>query len=169
MKFLPSAALSAVTLLTGAVFAASPADTLPITDKDQCHSCEMWIAKYPGPKGEVVTKSGAVYKFCSAKCMLCTIKKQVDNPAIDGIFVHDMSKTDWEHPADDAFMDARKAWFVGGSSRKATMGKSFAPFPTKQAAEAFQKQYGGSIYTFDELTPEILGCRTPRKPFVPMK
>lgn len=148
---------------------ANAADTQPITAKDQCHSCDMWITKYPGPKGEIVMKSGNVYKFCSSKCMLCTLQRVGESSDMVGIYVHDVSKTDWESPSDDAFMDAKKAWYVGGSSRKATMGKSFAPLPSKELAVEFQKKYGGQIYTYDQLTKEILGCKVPRKPAVPMR
>ena len=62
---------AALCLSFGAV--AADNGTQPITDQDQCHSCDMWITKYPGPKAEIVTKSGHVYKFCSTKCMTCTL------------------------------------------------------------------------------------------------
>lgn len=167
---LTAAALTAATLSLAAQAAVAQTNgTVPITDGDQCHSCDMWITKHPGPKGEIVTTSGKVYKFCSTKCMLCTLRRVVENEAMKGIFVHDVSKTDWDKPTEDAFMDAKKAWYVGGSVRKATMGKSFAPFPTRELAEQFQEEFGGKIYTYEELTPEILGCRMPRKPFEPIR
>ena len=40
---------------------------------------------------------------------------------------------------------------------------------TRELAEQFQKEFGGKIYTYEELTPEILGCRMPRKPFEPIR
>lgn len=168
MKHAIMAALAAFAV-AGAAQAAGDLGTKPITDKDQCHACDMWITKYPGPKGEIVMKNGNVYKFCASKCMLCTLQRLGENDQIAGIYVHDVSKTDWEKPSDDAFIDAKKAWFVGGSSRKATMGKSFAPLPTKKLAVEFQKKYGGEIYTYDQLTKEILGCKVPRKPAEPLK
>lgn len=160
--------IGAVAALTAAVACAAPG-AQPITDKDQCHSCDMWITKYPGPKAEIVMNNGNVYKFCAVKCMLCTIQRVGEPENVAGIFVHDAGATDWEKPSDDAFIDAKTAWYVGGSSRKATMGKSFAPFSTKEAAVEFQKQYGGEIYTYDQMTKEILGCKVPKKPTVPMK
>ena len=168
MKHAIIAALAAFAV-AGAAQAAGDLGTKPITDKDQCHACDMWITKYAGPKGEIGMKNGNGYKFCACKCMVCTLQRLGENDQIAGIYVHDVSKTDWEKPTDDAFIDAKKAWFVGGSSRKATMGKSFAPLPTKELAVEFQKKYGGEIYTYDQLTKEILGCKVPRKPAVPLK
>lgn len=161
-----------VALLSAAVAVcayAGPFGTQPITEQDRCHACDMWIVKYPGPKGQIVMKNGHVYKFCASKCMLCTLQRLGENDDIAGIYVHDVSRTDWEKPSDEAYIDAKKAWFVGGSSRKATMGKSFAPLPTLELAQKFQAQYGGEIYTYDQLTKEILGCRIPKKPAQPLK
>ena len=142
--------------------------TQTITDADQCHTCDMWITKYPGPKAEIVMKSGNVYKICSTKCMTCTLLRLGESDQMAGIWVNDMDKDNWEHP-DNTFIDAKTAWYVQGSSRKATMGKSLAPFSSKEAALAFQKQYGGNLYQWKDLTKEILGCKVPKKVVVPMK
>ena len=147
---------------------AAEGQTQVITDQDQCHSCDMWITKWPGPKAEIVMKSGNVYKFCSVKCMSCTIQRLGENADMAGIWVNDAGATDWEHP-EAKFIDAKTAWYVQGSSRKATMGKSVAPFATKEAALAFQKEFGGTLYRWDDFTKEILGCKVPKKPVVPMK
>ena len=95
---------AALCLSFGAV--AADNGTQPITDQDQCHSCDMWITKYPGPKAEIVTKSGHVYKFCSTKCMTCTLLRLGESDKIAGIWVNDMVGNDWEHP-DATFIDAK--------------------------------------------------------------
>lgn len=102
---------AALCLSFGAV--AADNGTQPITDQDQCHSCDMWITKYPGPKAEIVTKSGHVYKFCSTKCMTCTLLRLGESDKIAGIWVNDMVGNDWEHP-DATFIDAKTAWYVQG-------------------------------------------------------
>lgn len=79
-----------------------------------------------------------------------------------------MVGNDWEHP-DATFIDAKTAWYVQGSSRKATMGKSLASFSTEEAAVAFRKEFGGTLYRWNDLTKEILGCKVPKKPTVPME
>ena len=162
-----AAAAASLVLAVSCAYAAV-GQTQVITDQDQCHSCDMWITKWPGPKAEIVMKSGNVYKFCSVKCMSCTIQRLGENADMAGIWVNDAGATDWEHP-EAKFIDAKTAWYVQGSSRKATMGKSVAPFATKEAALAFQKEFGGTLYRWDDFTKEILGCKVPKKPVVPMK
>lgn len=162
-----AAAAASLVLAVSCAYAAE-GQTQVITDQDQCHSCDMWITKWPGPKAEIVMKSGNVYKFCSVKCMSCTIQRLGENADMAGIWVNDAGATDWEHP-EAKFIDAKTAWYVQGSSRKATMGKSVAPFATKEAALAFQKEFGGTLYRWDDFTKEILGCKVPKKPVVPMK
>ena len=162
-----AAAVASLVLAVSCAYAAE-GQTQVITDQDQCHSCDMWITKWPGPKAEIVMKSGNVYKFCSVKCMSCTIQRLGENADMAGIWVNDAGATDWEHP-EAKFIDAKTAWYVQGSSRKATMGKSVAPFATKEAALAFQKEFGGTLYRWDDFTKEILGCKVPKKPVVPMK
>ncbi len=36
------------------------------------------------------------------------------------------------------------------------MGPAVAPFSTKAAAEAFAKEYGGRVLTFEDITLELL-------------
>ena len=86
MKHAIMAALAAFAV-AGAAQAAGDLGTKPITDKDQCHACDMWITKYPGPRGEIVMKNGNVYKFCASKCMLCTLQRLGENDQIAGIGV----------------------------------------------------------------------------------
>lgn len=161
------AAACAACLVSGAAVAKAPAPQ-PITDADQCTSCDMWITKWPGPKAQIVMKNGKVHKYCSVKCMSCTLIRLGDSDNIAKIFVHDAGRVNWEKPGDTHYIDARTAWYVQGSSRKATMGKSVAPFSSKAAAERFQKEYGGTIYRFKEMTKDILGCKVPKKPAQPL-
>ena len=81
---------AALCLSFGAV--AADNGTQPITDQDQCHSCDMWITKYPGPKAEIVTKSGHVYKFCSTKCMTCTLLRLGESDKIAGIWAQQIER-----------------------------------------------------------------------------
>ena len=89
-----AAAALCLSFAASAVVAAD-AGTQPITDRDQCHTCDMWITKYAGPKSEIVTKNGRVYKFCSTKCMTCTMLRLGVSDKIAGIWVNDMAGNDW--------------------------------------------------------------------------
>lgn len=148
------AACLAAAFLIPAASAAAPV----LTQKDQCASCEMWITKYPGPKGAVQLTDGTVLKYCSARGAACGWTKVLKAGKAKSLWMHDASANDWKKPADDAMVDVKDAWFVYGSKMKAVMGPSLAPFADKAKAEAFQKEHGGKIYRLNELTAEVLGC-----------
>ena len=122
-----------------------------IAQASRCASCAMEVLKYPGPKGVQREKT-----YCSARALLCDVLTRGTSA---GAWVHDAGKTDWAHPEDEAFIPVDGAWYVYGSQKKAVMGPSLAPFGSQQAAQAFQKREGGVLYRFDELTPQVLGCR----------
>jgi copper chaperone NosL len=156
--------------LTAALFAAFTAAAFaapgPITPDDQCGGCGMWILKHPGPKAQLAPEGADPRKFCSVKCSVCTVLRE--GASADALYVHDAEVNDWDKPGDHYIL-AKDAWFVVGSSRKATMGKSVAPFKTKEAALRFQKEFGGEAVQFAELTPETLGCKKPKNTMMPMK
>lgn len=143
--------------------AVDPSTAQPYTDEDQCGGCIMMITKYPGPKGQIVLKNGEVKKFCSTRCMTCNtlLMNQAD---VEAWLVQSAENMDWSgHDANAPHIDAKTAWFVLGSSKKATMGPSLAPFPTREAAEAFRKEFGGKLMSFDELSRESIGCPNKKK------
>lgn len=157
--------LTAATLGVASMAAstAHAADAVPYTEADQCGGCGMWITKYPGPKGQVHLKSGDFVKFCSTRCMTCNtlLLNQAD---VEAWLMQDAEKMDWSgHDADEPHLNAEAAWFVLGSSKKATMGPSLAPFATKEAAEAFQAEFGGKLLRFEDLSRGTLGCPNKRK------
>ncbi|WP_394203886.1 nitrous oxide reductase accessory protein NosL [Shewanella waksmanii] len=128
-----------------------------ITEHDRCHMCGMMIKKYPGPKGELMLKSGELTpKFCSTRDMFTFALQPENQRQVSQLFVHDMAKTDWDAPSDNHFIDATQAWYVYGTSRKAVMGSAVAPFSTKQAAEEFAKQYGGAVLRYDQIDLALL-------------
>lgn len=122
---------------------------------DVCASCGMTVVKYPGPKG-LLQSGGERKPFCSARALLCEMKAK---GLTAGGRVHDAGKTDWEHPHDEALIAASEAWYVYASKKKAVMGPSLAPFSDKRAAEDFRAAYGGTLYRFEDITTDILGCR----------
>ena len=161
-KSVVSALIGALTIGVGLQDAGAATNgSVALTEKDQCASCGMWIQRYPGPKGEIVFEDGSNLKYCSARGMACEYLK-LDSAAqakVKGLFAHNTQGNDWKKPDDALFIDAKTAWYVYGSSMKAVMGPSLAPFAQRRAAEQFQKQYGGKLYRFEDLTKEILGCK----------
>lgn len=148
------AATAAVSIFVGlAVFPVSAHPQFLPTDG--CASCGMTVVKYPGPKG-MLTSGGERKPFCSARALLCEMKAK---GLTAGGFVHDAGKTDWAHPDDEALIAASDAWYVYASQKKAVMGPSLAPFSDKRAAEDFRAAHGGTLYRFEDITTDILGCR----------
>ncbi len=128
-----------------------------IESADECHLCGMVIKNFPGPKGQAFQKGEAdTVRFCSTRDLFSYILQPENQRQIEQIFVHDMSKTPWENPADDYFIDAKEAWYVIGSSQKGAMGKTLASFSKESDALAFSQEFGGKVYQFDKITLDIL-------------
>lgn len=128
-----------------------------ITDHERCHQCGMMITKYPGPKGQVFIKQQPhSVKFCSTRDMFAFSLQPENQRQLTGLFVHDMAKTDWDKPQDDAFIDATKAWYVYGTSKKAVMGPAVASFETKESATKFAQEFGGAVISYQQVNISLL-------------
>lgn len=128
-----------------------------IEQGEECHLCGMIIGNFPGPKGEAYSSTtDNVEKFCSTRDLFSFILQPENKRQIREVYVHDMSKTNWDKPSDEKFIDAREAWFVIGSSKKGAMGKTLGSFSDKADAEVFIQEFGGKLYRFDEITIDIL-------------
>ncbi len=124
---------------------------------DECHLCGMLVVNFPGPKGEIAQKnSERIEKFCSTRDLFSYVLQPDNRRQITQIFVHDMSKSPWETPDDEHFVDAKKAWYVVGSDKKGAMGETLASFSQKADADAFSVEFGGNVIGFDEITLETL-------------
>jgi len=128
-----------------------------IEQADECHLCGMLISHFPGPKGEGYNKSTqAMQKFCSTRDLFNYVLQPDNQRQIKEIYVHDMSKTPWQKPEDEYFIDGRKAWYVIGSSQKGAMGFTLASFSKQKDATYFADQFGGNVYRYDEITLDML-------------
>lgn len=128
-----------------------------IESGDECHLCGMIIINYPGPKGESFqASSDSAMKFCSTRDLFSFLLQPENTRHAKEIYVHDMSKTPWQKPEDQYFIDAREAWYVVGSSQTGAMGQTLASFGKMDDAKAFSKEFGGEVYPFEEITLDIL-------------
>lgn len=138
----------------------SEAKRLPpvaIEQGDECHVCGMIISRFPGPKGEVFVRNAQEpLKFCSTRDMFSYLLQPEIQAASTQAYVHDMAATEWEHPADSAFVDAKEAWYVVGHPMKGAMGATPASFKTKEGAEHFIEQHGGKLLRYEAITLEVL-------------
>jgi len=132
-------------------------EAVAIESADECHLCGMLISNFPGPKGESVRKSSEqVNKFCSTRDMFAYYLQPENTRNVTQLFVHDMSKMPWAELNDGHFIDAKKAWYVTGSSKRGAMGQTLASFSLEEHALAFSKEFGGEVYRFEEITIELL-------------
>ena len=145
-----------LTFLAGISFSLQ-AEPLSYGEKDACSGCGMIVSAWPGPKAQVIEADEKKETFCSVRCMLCHTLDRVDLEQL-ALAVHDTARVDWEHPGEGVAIDAKKAWFVVGSRRRATMGASIAPFATEDEARLFQETWGGTLMSYGELSVERLKC-----------
>jgi copper chaperone NosL len=153
---LVSAILGAVLLLLAACGeeqqAAAPPAPHEVTDEAIGHYCGMALVEHPGPKGQVILQSrDEPVWFSSARDAIAFTKLPEEPKDIAAIYVTDMAAAkDWDHPEPGAWIDARRAWYVIGSTRKGGMGGDEAvPFGQEQAARQFAEAHGGEVVAFD--------------------
>ncbi|MBI5166039.1 MAG: nitrous oxide reductase accessory protein NosL [Magnetospirillum sp.] len=132
---------------------------VPIPAEAIGHFCAMTVAEHRGPKGEIFLASRAEpVWFTSARDALAFTMLPEEPKDIRAIYVSDMAKSSsWDHP--DAWVEARKAFFVLGSDRRGGMGTPEAvPFSTRAAAAAVAAAHGGRVATLAQIGPDdVLG------------
>lgn len=124
-------------------------------DDDDCHVCGMAITDFPGPKGQAVEPAG-VKKFCSTAEMLGWALQPENQRSSVQLYVHDMARSDWNHPDDEHLINARQAWYVSGTGLKGAMGAVLASFADEQAAHALADETGGRVLRFEEIDQQFL-------------
>jgi copper chaperone NosL len=133
----------------------------PIAPGEECHVCGMIIAGFPGPKAEAYVRGvDHPLKFCSTRDLFAFLL-QPETPAIvQQVFVHDMGATDWDHPGDTHFTDARTAWYVVDQPRPGAMGPTLASFRNRAQADAFVARYGGRVLRYDQIDLGVMESLT---------
>ena len=133
------------------------APPVPIEPGDECHVCGMIISNFPGPKGQAYVRgTETALKYCSTRDLFSELLQPEMKSAARKIYVHDMGATDWQRPADAAFIDGRTAWYVAGHELRGAMGPTLAAFAQRTDAERFAAEHGGRLVRFNEITLELL-------------
>jgi copper chaperone NosL len=140
---------------------AAPPSPHEVTGDAIGHYCGMALVEHPGPKGQAILKSrDEPVWFSSARDAIAFTRLPEEPKDIAAIYVTDMAEAkNWDHPERGAWVDARRAWYVIGSTRKGGMGGDEAvPFGREDAARQFAEAHGGQVVAFDAV-PEsyILG------------
>ncbi len=126
---------------------------LHVPQNSRCPVCGMFVAKYPKWVAIISLENGEKYYFDGVKDMM----KFYFDPKR---FHHD-KKTIKKIAVTDYYtlkaLDAKKAFFVQGSSIYGPMGEEFIPFAAKNEAETFlQEHHGKAIYRFDTIKEQLL-------------
>lgn len=116
----------------------------------------MLLADYPGPKAQIhyAGRSEPDF-FCDTVEMFHVhLSPEIVQP-VQGIFVQDMGKADWDEPRGH-WIDARSAWYVHGSSRRGSMGPTIASFGSEADAAKFIEEFGGRLVRFSGITADMV-------------
>ena len=132
---------------------SQPVDPNPQTS---CSLDGMLLSDFPGPKGQIhFAHEKEVQWFCDTIELVSTLLVPEQVRAVRAAYVQDMGKADWEQPKGQ-WIDARKAYYVFGSKRRGSMGPTAASFADQAAAKAFADQYGGQVYSYGDIKPEMV-------------
>jgi len=148
----------AVTVLAGCEQSGSETAVAPlsINQGTSCSLDGMLLADYPGPKAQIHYAGQAEPDFfCDTVEMFHMFLNPEQVRAVRGIFVQDMGRANWDEPRDH-WIDAKTAYYVHGSKRLGSMGPTIASFAQEADATKFAAKYGGKIYRFADITPDMV-------------
>ncbi|MFH2132634.1 MAG: nitrous oxide reductase accessory protein NosL [bacterium] len=128
---------------------------IPITARERCPVCGMFVTPYPKWITQIQFKDGHHHSFDGMKCF-CR-------------FFFDAGKYDDRHKKSDftkllvrdyytlKFIDHDKAYYVLGSDVLGPMGHELIPFESEERARIFLIDHRGQkIIRFSEVTSELL-------------
>jgi len=160
MRALQSLAILIAVALTGCGEDETKLPSAATLDRDATgHYCNMTVIDHPGPKAQIHVKGTTKpVWFSSVRDAVVFTLLPEEPKAIVAIYVHDMGQvTDWSIPSDTAWIEARSAHYVIGSSRTGGMGLPEAvPFKEMKTAMAFAGQYGGHVVGWKDIPHEYV-------------
>lgn len=115
----------------------------------QCPVCGMYAARYPKFAPKVIFKDGMMAAFDGCKDMYRYLldmnrygQGRTDADVLR-IEVKDFSSGEWK--------DGRTAHYISGSSVRGPMGPELIPFSSREKAENFQQENGGTLLTHEQI------------------
>jgi len=125
-----------------------------VTDASVAEFCGMNLTEHAGPKAQIFVRDiPNPYWFASVRDAFAFTMLQETPKAFTAIYVNDMAKAkNWDQPEAGAWVDAHKASYVIGSSKRSGMNTDEAiPFSDAAAARAFAALNGGRVVGFDDM------------------
>lgn len=133
--------------------------TVAAVDFTQGAACAldgMLLSDYPGPKAQIhYDGQPAPEFFCDTVEMLSMLLKPEQARKVKAVYVQDMGKADWATPR-SAWIDARSAFYVQGSSKRGAMGPTLVSFAVEADAAKFATEFGGKVLPFAQITPDMV-------------
>jgi copper chaperone NosL len=121
----------------------------------------MNLVEHPGPKAQIILASRREpIWFSSARDAFSFTLLPEEPKDISAFYVSDMGKAaSWETPGTTNWVEAKRAMFVIGSTKKGGMGANeTVPFADRAAADKFAAENGGRVVGFSEVPREyVLG------------
>lgn len=116
-----------------------------IIGEDLCSHCKMKIMdnKYGA---EIITNKGKVYKYDAVECMIK--QDMIKNEEIESHYVIDFS-----HPGNLA--EANNSFYLISEKLPSPMGANLTSFKERDDAEKNQKEFGGTVYSWQEIVEYI--------------
>ena len=117
---------------------------------DQCENCKMTLTdkKYGAL---IYTQKGKSFKFDAAECMLDYVKEnKISESEIDKYFVINLTE-----PGE--LINAAETIFLISPELRSPMGENISAFKNKADAEKYQTEFGGEIFSWDELKNKFVG------------
>lgn len=158
VRRMPVLAALAITVLVGCGQSATETAVSPLAIKQgtACSLDGMLLADYPGPKAQIHYAGQAEPDFfCDTVEMFHLFLNPEQIRAVRGVFVQDMGRADWDNPRAH-WIDAQTAYYVHGSKRHGSMGPTIASFAHEADATRFAAEYGGKVYRFADITPDMV-------------
>lgn len=125
-----------------------------ITTGTSCALDGMLLLDYPGPKAQIHYDQGPPDFFCDTMEMFAIYTQPEERKRILAVYAQDMGKADWTKPQGH-WIDAKTGFYVANSRRMGSMGPTLASFAREEDAREFVKQYGGEVFRFEQVTPEM--------------
>lgn len=152
------AALVAATMTACGQQSGTPAVLAPIgiDSGTTCSLDGMLLADFPGPKAQIHYAGQAEPDFfCDTVEMFHIYLNPEQIRTVHGLYVQDMGQADWDEPRGN-WIDAKNAYYVLGSRRHGSMGPTIASFALEKDAATFAARYGGKVYHFSDITPDMV-------------
>jgi copper chaperone NosL len=99
----------------------------------------------------IYTQKGKSFKFDAAECMLDYVKENKNSESeIDKYFVINLTE-----PGE--LINAAETIFLISPELRSPMGENISAFKNKADAEKYQTEFGGEIFSWDELKNKFVG------------